>query len=81
MCGGGSPKTPTVDPEAERRKAEGEAAGKANEKLLFDARRRRQQKGLLATGDTGGSVLSQAGSSVPYGIQRLNAERGKFSGG
>jgi len=43
MCGGSKPPTqPTVDPEAERRKAEGEAAGKANQKLLADARRRRQ---------------------------------------
>ena len=67
MCGGSKPPPtqPTVDPEAERRKAEGDAAAKANQKLLADARRRRQQKGLLATGDTGGSVLASAGTQSP----------------
>jgi hypothetical protein len=66
MCFGGdpAPTTPTVDPEAERRKAEAEATAKANEQLLADARRKRQQKGLLATGDeTGGSVLASGASS------------------
>lgn len=62
IFGGGeksAPTQPTVDPEAERRKAEAEAAAKANAQLLTDARRKRQQKGLLATGDeTGGSVLA-----------------------
>lgn len=62
ILGGGdsspTPTQPTVDPEAERRKTEAEAAAKANEQLLADARRKRKQKGLLATGDeTGGSVL------------------------
>lgn len=63
MCFFGSkaaPTTPTVDPEAERRKAEADAATKANEQALADARRKRQQKGVLATeGETSaGSVLA-----------------------
>ena len=66
MCfGGGAPSTPTVDPEAERRKAEAESTAKANEQMLVDARRKRQQQGLLATGDeTGASVLA-SGSPKP----------------
>lgn len=67
MCfGGGSsaPTQPTVDPEAERRKAEAEAATKANEQLLADARRKRQQKGLLATDDSASNVLSSGASSA-----------------
>lgn len=66
LFGGGekAPKVPTVDPEAERRKAEAEAAAKANEQLLTDARRKRQQKGLLASdGETGGSVLASGGKT------------------
>lgn len=66
IFGGGSstPSQPTVDPEAERRKAEAEATAKANEQLLADARRKRSQKGLLATdGQTGGSVLASAAPS------------------
>jgi hypothetical protein len=48
-----------VDAEAERRKAEAEATARANEQLLSDARRKRQQKGVLATGaDVGGGVLA-----------------------
>jgi hypothetical protein len=64
VFGGGSsqpaPTQPTVDPEAERRKVEAESAAKANEQLLADARRKRQQKGLLASGEEvgAGSVLS-----------------------
>lgn len=70
MCGGG-PKTPTVDPEAERRKAEAEAAMKANEQLLTDARRRRAQGGLLATStDTGGRVLASAAPADSGGRKR-----------
>ena len=66
MCFGGSstPKTATVDPEAERRKAEQEAAAKANEQILADSRRKRQQKGLLSTEDSTGSVLA-TGASTP----------------
>lgn len=61
-----APTQPTVDPEAERRKAEAEAAAKANEQLLADARRKRKQKGLLATGDeTGGSVLASGAPASP----------------
>lgn len=60
MCGGGkSSPAPTVDPEAERRKAEAEAAAKANEQLLADSRRKRQQKGLVATDvATGANALA-----------------------
>ena len=65
MCGGGKKSTPvaTVDPEAERRKAEAEAAAKANEEAVVTARRKRQQKGVLASAGeaTGGSVLSSGG--------------------
>jgi hypothetical protein len=58
MCGGG-PKVQRVDAEAERRKAEAEATARANEQLLSDARRKRQQKGVLATGaNVGGGVLA-----------------------
>ncbi len=78
MCGGGvglfgallgggnrGPSGPTVDPEAERRKAEAEATAKANDQLMVDARRKRSQKGLLATdGQTGGSVLA-SGAPAP----------------
>ena len=64
MCGGGS-KVEAVNPEAERRKAEAEAAAKANEKLLDNSRRRRAQKGVLASGnETGGSVLSTGGGQA-----------------
>lgn len=67
MCGGGAKKAtpaPTVDPEAERRKAEAEAAAKANEEAVVAARRKRKQQGVLASvGEaTGGSVLSSGGS-------------------
>lgn len=63
MCGGGSPSVKRVDAEAERRKAEAEATAKANEQLLTDARRKRQQKGVLATGaEVGGGVLSSGAS-------------------
>lgn len=61
IFGGGqkAPSVPTVDPEAERRKSEAEAAAKANEELLASARRKREQRGLLASGTgTGGSVLA-----------------------
>lgn len=66
MCFGGgksAPTTPTVDPEAERRKAEADAAAKANEQILADSRRKRQQKGLLSTEDGSGSVLASGGST------------------
>jgi len=57
---------PTVDPEAERRKAEAEATAKANQQLLDDARRKRQQKGLLTTDEgTGASVLASGAASKP----------------
>jgi hypothetical protein len=56
----GGPSTPSVDPEAERRKAEAEATAKANAELQADARRKRQQKGVLATEDAGVSVLAAA---------------------
>ena len=62
-----TPKTPTVDPEAERRKAEAEAAAKANEQLLADARRKRQQQGMLASSDeavTGSSVLASGAKTA-----------------
>lgn len=59
MCGGGGVKA--VDPEKERRKAEAEAAAKANEQMVADARRKRQQKGVLASGDTGSGVLASGG--------------------
>ncbi len=68
MCFGGGQKVQAVDPEAERRRAEAEAAAKANEQLLNDARRKRQQKGVMATGDeTGaGSVLASGkGAAAP----------------
>lgn len=55
---------PTVDPEAERRKAEAEATAKANEQLLADSRRKRQQKGLLSTADETGSVLASGAPAV-----------------
>lgn len=52
---------PTVDPEAERRAAEAEAAKLANQKTVDDARRKRTQAGVVATGDEyGGSVLAAA---------------------
>jgi hypothetical protein len=61
-----APTQPTVDPAAERLKSEAEAATKANEQLLSDARRKRQQKGVLATGadTTGSSVLATAGKDA-----------------
>lgn len=60
-----APTTPTVDPAAERRKAEAEATVKANEQLLADARRKRSQKGVLATeADQGVSVLA-SGAPAP----------------
>ena len=68
MCGGGgggSKPAPTVDPEAERRAAEAEAARKANEQAVLDARRKRQQKGFLATSEEGSTVLSQASTAKP----------------
>lgn len=67
MCFGGkkdAPTTPTVDPEAERQKAEAEAAAKANEQILTDSRRKRQQKGLLSTEDAGGSVLASGATKA-----------------
>lgn len=67
MCfGGGSsaPVAPTVDPEGERRKVAAEAQIAANERLLSDARRKRKQKGLLAT-DDGISVLASAAPADP----------------
>lgn len=70
LLGGGqassapTPTQPTVDPEAERRKAEADAASKTNDQLLADARRKRAQKGLLAGGeDTGASVLATGGQT------------------
>lgn len=60
MCGGGGG-VKAVDPEKERRKAEAEAAMKANEQLVADSRRKRQQKGVLASGDTGAGVLASGG--------------------
>lgn len=68
LFGGGNdspaPTQATVDPAAERIKAEQEAATKANETLLADARRKRQQKGVLATTDeNGGSVLASGGAA------------------
>ena len=69
-----TPTVPTVDPEAERRKAEAEAAAKANEQLLADARRKRQQKGLLSTGDdVGGSVLASGAPAKPAGSTVLGS--------
>lgn len=68
MCLSSSKKTPkvaTVDPEAERRAAEAAAAEKANEQLLADSRRKRQQKGLLSTEDTQSSVLSSGAQTAP----------------
>lgn len=62
--GAKAPKTATVDPAAERRAAEAEAAAKANEQLLSDARRKRQQKGILATESTSDSVLASAGNAA-----------------
>lgn len=66
MCFGGAPKVEKADPEGERLRAEAEAAAKANEQLLADARRRRQQKGVMATdSETGaGSVLASGGGSA-----------------
>jgi hypothetical protein len=61
MCGGGAPKQPTVDPEAERQKAADEAAAKANMQLVMDSRRRRGQRGLLGSEDgASGTVLARA---------------------
>lgn len=63
MCGGGN-KVEAANPEADRRKAEAEAAAKANEQILAGSRRRRAQKGVLASGvETGGSVLSSGGTA------------------
>jgi hypothetical protein len=60
-----APTAPTVDPAAERRKAEAEAAAKANEQLLADARRKRSHRGLLSTeADQGVSVLA-SGAPAP----------------
>lgn len=66
MCGGGG--GPKVDQaaereaarreaEAERIKAEQEAAAKANQETVLASRRKRQQKGLMAS-ETGASVLA-----------------------
>lgn len=70
MCFGGilsgllggqrSTPAPVIDPAAERRAAEAEAARKANAELTDAARRKRQQKGLLAGSDTVlGSAVTQ----------------------
>jgi len=53
---------PVVDPAAERRAAEADAAAKANEALISDARRKRAQKGLLAADGDGTTVLQSAGA-------------------
>lgn len=67
VCGGGkAPSTPTVDPAAERQKAADEAAKKANEALIAESRRRRGQKGLLASEQGAGTVLGKASGSA-YG--------------
>lgn len=60
MCfgGGGGPSAPTVDPEADRLKAQADATVTTNQGLLASARRRRAQKGRLATADTD-TVLSR----------------------
>ena len=60
MCGGGGGPKP-VDPEKERRKAEAEAAMRANEQNVADSRRKRQQKGVLASGEAGAGVLASGG--------------------
>lgn len=69
MCFGGdpTPTQPTVDPAAERAAADAAAAAKANQQLLTDARRKRAQKGLLASDslDSNGNVLSAGKPAAP----------------
>lgn len=69
MClfssGPSTPTTPTVDPAAERRKAEAEATAKANEQLLADARRKRSQKGVLSTDAEQGVSVLASGAPAP----------------
>jgi len=80
MCfdSGSTPTAPSVDPAAERMKAEAEAATKANEQLLADARRKRQQKGLLSTDQASGTVLASAApqSAAPVGSTVLGSGGG-----
>lgn len=59
------PAVAAVDPAAERLKAEADASAKVNAQLLEDARRKRKQKGLLASVDSSGdTVLASGGSPV-----------------
>jgi hypothetical protein len=58
-----TPKSATVDPEAERRAEAEKQTAAANAALVEAARRRRQQAGLLLNG-SGSTVLSGAGSTV-----------------
>jgi hypothetical protein len=61
---GGPPASPdyAAIAESSRLKAEAEATAAANQQLLADARRKRAQKGLLATEAGGSSVLSSGAS-------------------
>lgn len=69
-----APTTPSVDPAAERRKAEAEATAKANEQLRADARRKRAQKGVLSTeADQGVSVLASAAPAKTPGSTVLGS--------
>lgn len=91
MCGGGgAPSAPSVDPAGERRKAEADATIKANEEILTAARRKRRQKGLLATALEGfGDVitgpaptaLSSAGNIFESGADGGDGGGGDDSGG
>lgn len=69
-----APTAPTVDPAAERQKAEAEATAKANEQLLADSRRKRSAKGVLSTADDQGiSVLASAAPATTKGSTVLGS--------
>ena len=59
--GGKKEAAPVVDPSAERRAAESEAAAKVNASLIEDARRKRAQKGV---GDSGNFALGGSSGST-----------------
>lgn len=52
-----------VDPSIERRKAEAEATARVNARLVDDARRKRSQRGLLASPDDSGTTILASGAS------------------
>lgn len=63
-----TPSTTAVDPEAERKKVENEAAAAANAKAAEQSRQRRAGS-LLASGGTSGQA--QTSSVLAYGKNRL----------